>query len=116
MEGYRPFCPLGNLAMITAATTAPTGVQSLGTNKSPEPVSYEVCNQSSTIDAYLSWGPSAAEAATLAVIPSSGNPKPNVIWLPARSIRIISVPYGSYFSGITASSTASITVQPGEGN
>jgi len=101
------FVPLGNTAAITAATSAPTGVQITGA------LQYRVINNG-TITAYLGIGKTAAQAQTAAAIPVSGTPASGLPLVPG-AVEIISANDGAFFSAITASSTTTIFVTPGDG-
>lgn len=113
MKGYRAFRPTGLATIIPGATVSPSGVQPSGQNQQPEPVSYMVSNPSLQ-DAWMSYEVSAAAAQSAAIIPTAGNPR-KVVFVPAKSVQILSFPAMSYFSAITASGTADIVVQQGEG-
>jgi len=102
----KAFSPTGPTVTISASTTAPSGVQALevGTNAGYQ---FRVHN-GGTVMAFLGYGTSAGAAQSAALV-ASGIP------LPAGVVEVLSFPVGSYFSAITASSTASVYVTPGKG-
>lgn len=101
------FVILGNTIAITAATSAPTGVQITGA------LQYRVVNNG-TITAYLGIGKTDAQAQTAAVIPVSGTPATGIPLVPG-AVEIISANDGAFFSAITASGSTTIFITPGDG-
>jgi hypothetical protein len=107
--GINAFTKMGNTVAFTAATTAPTAVQaastSLGGNQ------YRIIN-AGTVTVFLGYGSSASDAANNAVVVSTtGAAFP---LLPGTDEILTFVP-NAYFTGITASSTATIYITPGDG-
>ena len=107
----KPLSPRGKTVMITAATSAPLGVQcqEIGTNGGYQ---FRIHN-AGTVTAYLAFGASDSEAQTNAVIPT-GTPQYGIP-LPAGIVEVLSFPVNCYFSAITASGTADIFITPGAG-
>jgi hypothetical protein len=108
------FKPLGNTVAITAASSAPTGVQA-GT--SPSGASqfagqYRVVN-AGNVTVHLGVGASAAAAQSAAVAATSGTPAAGIPLL-AGAIEILSFNVDSYFSGAAAEDTT-IYITPGVG-
>ena len=105
------FCPTGPILGFTGATTAPTSVQAVTVNNA---VDQQVCvtNISATIDCVIGWGQTDAAAKLNA---AAGATVCNCFYLPFLKQVILSIPSGSYISGITGSSTAVIKVQAGYG-
>jgi hypothetical protein len=103
------FNPQGNTVVFTAATTAPTAVQAVGIGLGCS--TYEVMNPGN-VTVFLGFATDAANAATNAtVVTSTGKGYPV---LPGTD-KIIGAPPNAYFSGITASGTATVYITPGEG-
>jgi hypothetical protein len=102
----KAFSPTGPTVTVTAATSAPSGVQvpEVGTNAGYQ---FRIHNGGSVI-AYLGVG-STAGAAQSAALVASGIP------IPAGVVEVLSFPVGSYFSAITGSSTAAVYLTPGKG-
>ena len=104
-----PFWPLGNTRTITAATTAPTGVQPLVANvrESIDRNHYRVVN-AGAVTVFIGTGATAGEAQTNATV-ANGLPV-----LPG-AVEILRFEANSFFSAITASGTATFYVTAGEG-
>lgn len=110
------FTPAGDIQSFTAATTAPTAVQSVGETQT-QAQQYKLDNVSSTVDAVVGWGATAAEAqlnAGATGVPVAGNSK--CMYLLHSTVQVVTAQPGAYFSGSTTSSTAVIKVQAGYGN
>lgn len=105
------FQPTGTIQSFTGATSAPTAVQCIPLNKTQNQ-QYLLTNTDSTNDCVVGWGQTAAEAQLAA---AAGTSVQNCYYLLARSQVVITGPARAYFSGITASSTAVVKVQPGYG-
>ena len=107
--GTNAFQKTGNTVVFTAATTAPSAVQAasstLGGNQ------YRIIN-SGSVTVFLGYGSTAALATAAAtVVTTSGEAIP---LLPGTDEILTFVP-NAYFTGITASSTATVYVTPGDG-
>ncbi len=105
MTPYNPTAPIGS---FTAATSAPTSVQSLSSNEVGNQ-QYVLTNTDASIDATIGWGQTDAEAKANAV---AGNNQ-RQFWLVHGTQVVITAAPGAYFTGITGSSTAVIKVQAG---
>lgn len=108
------FKPLGNTVAITAALSAPTGVQA-GTSpagRSAFAGQYRVINAGS-VTVHLGVGASAAAAAAAAVAATSGNPAAGIPLLPG-AVEILSLDADAYFSGL-ASTNTTVYITPGAG-
>ena len=106
-----PFAQSGKSVAFTAATSAPTAVQASNYEGTSLSGNYRICN-SGTVVVFLGIGRNATEAAANAsVLTSSANCLPI---LPG-AIEVFKFGLNSYFTGITASSTAVVYVTPGAG-
>jgi hypothetical protein len=104
-----PFTPTGNTVVFTAAVTAPTPVQAVSTTLGGN--NYRVINNG-IVTVFLGYATTAANATSnAAVITSSGTSLP---LLPGTD-EILSFVPNAYFTGVTASSTATVYVTPGDG-
>jgi hypothetical protein len=108
--GVNAFTKTGNTVVFTAATSAPTPIQAvsstLGGNQ------YRIINAGS-VTVFLGYGDTSAGAtANSAVITTTGTSIP---LLPGTD-EILSFVPNAYFTGITASSNATIYVTPGDGS
>lgn len=112
------FIPTSTVFSFTGATTAPTSVQPLstdGTNK----MQFMLTNTDSTNDCVIGWGSTDAIAKVNAASPSAPTAAPNptfCYYLLHSTQVVVTAPQGSYFTGITGSSTAIVKVQCGYGN
>lgn len=108
------FAPLGETVAITAAATAPNGVQALVAekNKPFAPGQYRVIN-SGTVLVHLGVGPSVAKAKANAEAAVSGNPAAGIPLVPG-AVEVLRFGPESYFSALAASSTT-IYITPGQG-
>jgi hypothetical protein len=99
------FQPLGPTVNFTGATSAPTAVQ-------PNPSNVVNTNfrfvNTGAVTVFLGTGTTAALAGTAASV-TTGIP------LVAGSATVMSFPAGTFFTGITASSTAVVYVTQGQG-
>lgn len=102
----------GKTGTFTAATSAPTAVQ-VSSNNAEQSPQYLITN-TGTVDVWLGWGQTAAQAAAAAVIPTST--QTFGCWVLARTQVVLSGPPGFFFTGITSSSTAVVYVTPGQGD
>lgn len=107
--GIQAFTKTGNTVIFTAATTAPAAVQAasstLGGNQ------YRILNAGS-VTVFLGYGSTASEASNNAVIVTSS--QSSLPLLPGTD-EILSFVPNAYFTGITASGTASVYIIPGDG-
>ena len=108
------FKPLGNTVAITAASTAPTGVQAgaSSTAKAAFAGQYRIVN-AGNVTVHLGVGASAAEAQAAAVAAVSGTPAAGIPLVPG-AVEIFSFDVDTYFSGLAASNTT-IYITPGDG-
>jgi len=108
------FKPLGNTVAITAASTAPTGVQA-GASSTAKAVfagQYRIVN-AGNVTVHLGVGVSAAAAAAAAVAATSGSPAAGIPLVPG-AVEIFSFDVDTYFSALAASNTT-IYITPGDG-
>lgn len=106
------FQPTGALATFTAATpTPPAAVQSINLSQVPG-VQVMLTNTSTTIDVFVGWGTTAAQAAINAVAGANFNQ----YYLLRGTQVVVSAAPDAFFTGISASSTAVCYVQVGLGN
>jgi hypothetical protein len=103
------FNPQGNTVVFTAATTAPTPVQVVGAGLGCN--TYEVMNPSN-VTVFLGFATDAANATTNATVVTSSQKGYPV--LPGTD-KVIAAPPNAYFTGITASGTATIYITGGDG-
>ena len=103
------FVPMGNTVAFTANVAAPATVQAisagLGCNQ------YEVFN-AGNVTVFLGYGANATVANSQATVVTTTGP--GYPLLPGTD-KIVSAPPNAYFTGITASGTATIYITPGEG-
>ena len=108
------FAPLGETAAITAAATAPDGVQALvfERNKASSTGQYRVVNAGTAI-VHLGTGPTVATAKANAEAAVSGNPGAGIPLLPG-AVEILRFSPEIYFSGLAASAQT-LYITPGQG-
>ena len=108
------FSPLGKTVAITAAATAPNGVQALVSerNSPNSPGQYRVINPG-TVMVHLGVGPTVAKAKANAVAAASGTPATGIPLVPG-AVEVLRFGPDSYFSALAASSTT-IYITPGQG-
>lgn len=108
------FKPLGNTVAITAAATAPTGVQAgaSSTARAAFAGQYRIINAGS-VTVHLGVGASAAAAAAAAVAAVSGTPAAGIPLVPG-AVEILSFDVDTFFSGLAASNTT-LYITPGAG-
>lgn len=109
------FVPLGNTVAITAAATAPTGVQALVNATTPVTCGtcqYRVIN-SGTVTVFLGVGANATAAANNAAEAVSGTPAAGIPLLPG-AVEVLRFDEGVFFSG-KASANTTIYITPGQG-
>jgi hypothetical protein len=107
--GLNAFTKTGNTVTFLAASSAPTAVQcsssTLGGNQ------YRIIN-AGTVTVFLGYGTSASDAANNAVqVTTSQTSFP---LLPSTDEILTFVP-NAYFTGVTASGTATVYITPGDG-
>jgi len=107
--GLNAFTKTGNTVTFLAASSAPTSVQcsssTLGGNQ------YRIIN-AGTVTVFLGYGTSASDAANNAVqVTTSQTSFP---LLPSTDEILTFVP-NAYFTGVTASGTATVYITPGDG-
>lgn len=104
------FSPTGLTVSFTAASTAPTSAQAVSSAPATRPANrYRVVNAGTQV-VLLGVGATDAAAKTAAASIGAGA----VPILPG-AVEILGFPAGSYFSGVTATSTSVVYVTPGEG-
>jgi len=110
-----PFYPKGDTVLLTAASSAPTGVQAPSTTLDAKIVfdCYYIYN-SGAETVYMGYGKSASSAQTNSVIPTAGNAQ-TVLVIPAGAALILRFNEEDFFSGITASASCDVFLTPGEG-
>ena len=108
------FKPLGNTVAITAAASAPTGVQASASSSAKANFAgqYRVIN-AGTVTVFLGVGTSAAAAAAAAVAATSGTPAAGIPLVPG-AVEIFSFDIDTYFSALAASNTT-LYITPGDG-
>ena len=107
--GTQAFTKLGNTVAFIAATTAPTPVQAVSTTLGGN--QYRIIN-SGDKTVFLGYGSTAVLANSAAtVVTTSGEAIP---LLPGTDEVLTFLP-NAYFTGITATGTASVYVTPGDG-
>ena len=104
------FTPTGNTVMFTASTTAPTPVQAVSTTLGGN--QYRILN-SGTVTVFMGVGSTAALSTSNATVITSTS---STIPLLAGTDEILTFSPNSYFTGITASSTAVVYLTPGDGS
>lgn len=107
------FYPGGKTIRVDGATTAPSGVQAVFDTSGP--CQFRLHN-AGIVTVYVGFATTAALAVTNTVIPTgSGDNAKYAMPLPAGAIEVISAPRDSFWSAITASSTANVFITPGGG-
>jgi len=107
--GTNAFTALGNTVVFTAATSAPTPIRALSTTLGGN--QYRIIN-AGNVTVFLGFGNTSANATSNAVIVTSSQQA--IPLLPGTDEILTFVP-NAYFTGITASGSASIYVTPGDG-
>ena len=108
--GTQAFTKTGNTVVFTAATSAPTPIQAVSTTLGGN--QYRIINAGS-VTVFLGYGTDGASAnSNAAIITTTGTSIP---LLPGTD-EILSFVPNAYFTGITASSNATIYVTPGDGS
>jgi len=107
--GLNAFTKTGNTVTFLAATSAPTPVQcvssTLGGNQ------YRIIN-AGTVTVFLGYGTSASDATNAATVVSTTAP---AFPLLPNTDEILTFVPNAYFTGITASSNATVYITPGDG-
>ena len=107
--GLNAFTKTGNTITFTANVAAPTPVQCLSTTLGGN--QYRIINNG-TVTVFLGYGQDSANATTNANVVTSSSP--SFPLLPSTDEILTFVP-NAYFTGITASGTATIYITPGDG-
>ena len=103
------FTKTGNTVVFTAATTAPSPVQAVSSTLGGS--NYRIIN-SGSVTVFLGYGTTASDATNNSpVITTTGTASP---LLPGTDEILTFVP-NAYFTGTTASGTASVYILPGDG-
>ena len=103
------FTKTGNTVVFTAATTAPSPVQAVSSTLGGS--NYRIIN-SGSVTVFLGYGTTASDATNNSpVITTTGTAIP---LLPGTDEILTFVP-NAYFTGTTASGTASVYISPGDG-
>ena len=107
--GLNAFTKTGNTVTFLAATSAPTPVQcvssTLGGNQ------YRIIN-AGTVTVFLGYGTTASDATNAATVVSTTAP---AFPLLPNTDEILTFVPNAYFTGITASSNATVYITPGDG-
>ena len=107
--GINAFTRTGNTVTFLAATTAPTAIQASSTTLGGN--QYRIIN-SGSVTVFLGYGTDGASAnSNAAIITTTGTSIP---LLPGTDEVLSFVP-NAYFTGITATSNATVYVTPGDG-
>ena len=103
------FTRTGNTVVFTAATTAPSPIQAVSSTLGGN--NYRIIN-SGTVTVFLGYGVSSSDATNNSpVVTTTGTAIP---LLPGTDEILTFVP-NAYFTGTTASGTATVYVLPGDG-
>jgi hypothetical protein len=108
--GTQAFTPTGNTVMFTANTTAPTPVQAVSTTLGGN--QYRILN-SGTVTVFMGVGSTAALSTSNATVITSTSATIPIL---AGTDEILTFSPNSYFTGITAASTAVVYLTPGDGS
>jgi hypothetical protein len=107
--GVNAFTRTGNTVTFLATTTAPTAIQAVSTTLGGN--QYRIIN-SGSVTVFLGYGTDGASAnSNAAIITTTGTSIP---LLPGTDEVLSFVP-NAYFTGITATSNATVYVTPGDG-
>lgn len=107
--GIQAFTKTGNTVTFLAASSAPTAVQCLSSTLGGN--QYRIIN-AGTVTVFLGYGTSASDASNNAVqVTTSQSSFP---LLPNTDEILTFVP-NAYFTGVTASGTATVYITPGDG-
>ena len=104
------FSPLGTTVSFLAAVAAPTSAQAVSSAPTTRPAyQYRIVNAGAEL-VLLGVGVDDTTAKAKAASIAAG-----AIPVVAGAVEVLGFPAGSFFSGVTASSTALVYVTPGEG-
>ena len=106
--GIMPFTPMGNTVTFVAAVSPPPAVQALSTTIGG--TQYRVHNTGNVV-VYLGFGTTANAAAAMA----NTSPNGSTISLVGGGVEIFTLNANQYFTGATATGTATVTIIPGDG-
>lgn len=109
-NAFKPSGPTLCLDVTNTSTASP--IQALGSSGNPTSGSYLVSNSSTTVGCWLVQAQSSGAA--VAVIPTTGTTEDGVYIQPGSS-QVFTFTPECYFAAITASSTCTIYITPGEG-
>src|SRR5512139_149516 len=113
MSSNNAFKPSGaSLCLDVTNTSTASPLQALNYPGNPTSGSYLVSNNSTTVGCWLVQAQSAGAA--VAVIPTTGTTQPGVYIQPG-SYQVFTFTPECYFAAITAASTCTIYITPGEG-
>ena len=107
--GINAFTKTGNTVTFLAASTAPTPVQCLSTTLGGN--QYRVINNG-TVTVFLGYGATASDATNNAVQVTTS--QASFPLLPSTDEILTFIP-NAYFTGVTASGTATVYITPGDG-
>ena len=115
MKALQQYAPLSQSHVVTAATSAPVGVEAPKIQRKQSEVGgvYRIIN-TGTVAVYMGVGPSAAIAQSRAVVPSVGSPSDGVLLL-AGAAEVFRFGEDQFISGITVSGTADLVFTQGNG-
>jgi len=103
------FTRTGNTVVFLAAVTAPTPVQCVSTTLGGN--QYRIIN-SGTVTVFLGYGTASSDATNNSPVISSTGPAYPLL---AGTDEILTFVPNAYFTGTTASGTASVYITPGDG-
>ena len=106
--GIMAFTPMGNTVTFTAAVTAPTPVHAVSSTVGG--TQYRIHNTGSNI-VYLGFGNTALAATAAANASINGS----TISLMPNSVEVFTFNGSVYFTGVTSTSTSTVTIVPGDG-
>lgn len=116
MQKQIPFQPIGNTILVAGATTAPTGVTTVTTGVAAEGCIQFRVHNAGAVTAHYAFGADGATAKANAVVPTGDGSNAKASYpLPAGAVELITAPRDTYWSALTASSTASVFITPGVG-
>lgn len=106
------FNPQGRTVAITAASSAPTGVQALVSGSAQPRGQFRIVN-TGNVTVHLGVGPTATAAQANAVAATSGSPAVGIPMAPG-AVEILRFTPEAYFSGL-ASENTTLYITPGTG-
>lgn len=107
--GIMAFTPMGNTVSFTANVAAPTPVRALSTTIGG--TQYRIHNTGNAV-VYLGFGETANAATTMANVSIVGA----TITLVPSSVEVFTFNANQYFTGVTTSGTALVSITPGDGS